>query len=109
MFTIIILAFVAICLGSFIARFVQDMRHSEGGLWARAVAAAEDSATFLWCYFILVASTLIGWADQASQFLNMPEVTNFIHTYFTDTRGAMILAGIAVITILARMRSLFFS
>jgi hypothetical protein len=61
----------------------------------------------LWGYFLLVASTLIGWADQASQFLNMPEVTNFIQTYFTSTRGAVIIASIAVITIVARLRTIW--
>jgi fluoride ion exporter CrcB/FEX len=55
-----------------------------------------------------VVGTLITWSSTAADALNLPEVNSFLTTYVAPYPKALgaIVAGIAVVTIVARLRSL---
>jgi hypothetical protein len=106
MITSIILGAAALVFGVFAVRFAIVWRNTEGGPWKKAVAAAGGSATFLWSYLVIGASTLLGYSSELAAMANSPEVQKAIKSLPPE---AVAIAGIVigVVTILARMRTIF--
>ena len=107
MWTIITLAIVALALVAFASRFIQDFRHAEGSAWQRAIYASEDSAVFLWSYLLGWTGTLMAWLASAAAYLNLPEVQKLIE-YLPPTWVSVSFVVIAVINVIARIRTLWF-
>lgn len=103
------LAFLSLVLGVvafFGWRFAQTFRAAVGSPWERALAAAKDSATVLWQYVVAFAGVAIAWAAQAADYLNLPEVRGFIQQNLQPEYVGAAFMAIAVVSIVARLRTL---
>lgn len=107
MLSLIFTVAVFAALAWFAYHFVSKFRESEGSIWERTLAGAKDSATVLWGGVLYVAGVLLYLAEKASTFLNMPEVTSFIQNQLPSQWGAIGLMVVGVVTIIARLRTLF--
>ena|SRR5690349_18417867 len=108
MFTAIVLIATAAILAACAYWFVRSFRAATGTTWQRLLAASKDSATILWSYIVGAVGTLITWSSTAADALNLPEVNSFLTTYVAPYPKALgaIVAGIALVTIVARLRTL---
>ena len=108
MFTLLVLIATAAIFAACATWFVRSYRAATGTTWQRLLVASKDSATILWSYIVGVVGTLITWSSTAADALNLPEVNSFLTTYVAPYPKALgaIVAGIAVVTIVARLRSL---
>lgn len=77
-----------------------------GSTWQKLLAATKDSATVLWSYIVGGAGMLIMSADKLADALNMPQVTSFIQQYLSPTSVGIAMCVIAIITVIARLRTL---
>lgn len=87
-------------------RVVARYRAATGSPWERLLASAKDSATILWHYAVMAGGLVVTGASTAADYLNMPEVDKFIHDFLTPQRAGVALMAIALVTIIARMRTL---
>ena len=106
MFTAIVLGAAAAVAAFAVYYFVSQYRVAIGSVWQRLISAAKNSATMLWQYVIVAASYVLVWADYGAGFFGLPEVQKFLADNVTPTRMGIVMMVIAVITILARLRSL---
>ncbi len=74
--------------------------------WQRALHAASGSATVLWSYFLIVIGWALSGVGDLATALNMPEVQSFVHNNLPAEWVGIAVAGIAVVTIIARLRTL---
>jgi zinc transporter ZupT len=108
MFTVLVLIATAATFAACATWFVRSYRAATGTTWQRLLVASKDSATILWGYIVGTVGTLITWSSTAADALNLPEVNSFLTTYVAPYPKALgaIVAGIALVTIVARLRSL---
>lgn len=106
MLDIAILVGLGLLVAFIVVKLVVGYATAEGSPWDRILASAKDSATILWNYIIAVSGALIIWADQAAAFFNMPEVQKFLTEHLTPARLGTALTVIAVVGIVARLRTL---
>ena len=85
---------------------VMAYREAQGTVWERILSTSRDSATWLWGKFLFVAGLLIEAVNQLATYLDRPEVTTFVNSYVPPRYVAGVMVAIAVITLLARLRSL---
>ena len=103
--TIVLVAALAI-LAYIAYRVVLNYRAAEGTVWERLIVAAKNSATVLWQYVVIAGGTLLGWSVQLADALNMPEVRSVIQDNLKPEYVGLALVGIAIITVVARLRTL---
>lgn len=85
---------------------VVTYKTADGTWWERTLATSRDSATWLYGKLLLVAGLLIEGAYHVADFLNMPDVSNFIHERVPPSYLGWVLVGIAALTFIARARTL---
>lgn len=79
---------------------------AEGTTWERLLATAKGSASILWQYVVAFGGLAITWASSAADVFNMPEVQAFIKEHLRPDYVGPALVAIAVIGIVARLRTL---
>lgn len=86
--------------------FAEDVYNSTGSVWQRLLAAGKQSATILWQRIVVMLTGLIGGAAWIADLLNAPNVGTAINTYVKPQYVAILFVASAVITELARRRTL---
>ena len=81
-------------------------RAAEGSTWERALATAKGSASILWQYIVGLGGLAITWATSAADLFNMPEAQEILKTYLRPDVVGVVLVAIAVIGVIARLRTL---
>ena len=81
-------------------------RATAGSPWDKLLATAKNSATVLWQYVVAGSGVVMLYAGQAADLLNMPEVRVFIQERMQPEYVGGALVAIAVITVVARLRTL---
>lgn len=82
-------------------------RETTGTRWERLIKAASNSATILWGKFVLVLSAIVSQLDNIADLLGQPEMKDYIQTLIGNPKAvASVMAGIAVISMIARFRTL---
>lgn len=82
-------------------------RKTTGTFWQRIIPAAGNSATMLWGKFVLVLSALVSQLDNIADLLGQPEIKDYIQTTLGNPKAvATVMALIAVVTMVARKRTL---
>jgi hypothetical protein len=77
-----------------------------GTFWQKLLASAKRSVTILIQFFVLLWSWAISGAGMASDVINLPQVREFMNIMLKPVYISGIIACIATLTILARMRTL---
>jgi hypothetical protein len=77
-----------------------------GSFWERLFATAKRSATIFFQMIVLLWSWVLGSVGMASDVINLPQVQDFMRILLKPVYIAGIVACIATLTILARMRTL---
>ena len=99
---LIVLAFLAYVIVDTVRAFVS----AAGTVWQKLWAAARHSATVLWARFVLVVGAGVDALVWIADFLGSPAVAAAIQQYLSPQVVAGIMIAIAVITELARRRTL---
>jgi hypothetical protein len=60
----------------------------------------------LWSYVVAASGALLAWSVTAADFLNLPEVRAFIDGHLKAEYVGVALTVIALVTIVARLRTL---
>lgn len=96
-----------IALVAFLAYdFVSEYRAAVGSAWERAIAAGKGSATILWARLTMLVAALSDLLTQAADWLNAPGVADGIRSVLKPEYVAVFVVGLALVTELARRRSL---
>jgi hypothetical protein len=106
MIKIMFLALLAAALGYGLYRAIAVYRMSDGSPWDKLLATAKNSATVLWQYIVAGGGIAMLYLGQAAELLNMPEMRTFIQEKLQPEYVGSALLAIAVITIVARLRTL---
>lgn len=85
---------------------VTDYKAAIGTTWQRLLAAGKDSATVLWARFTVVVTGMVTGLVWAADLVNAPSVATAITTYMKPSVVAGIMITVALITELARKRTL---
>lgn len=80
-------------------------RSTEKG-FDRILAAAKGSATILWARFSAIVGAVAGLLIGVADYMQMPEVKEWITKWFTAEHTALVIVLIAIITEWARRRTL---
>lgn len=107
MFGNIVLVIVAAAVAYAAFRFYDTYHHTPGTAVERVLASTKNSATVLWGYVVTVAGTLLGWSGQVADFVNMPEVHDFIQQHMKPEYVGAAFVAIGAVTVFARLRTLF--
>lgn len=76
-------------------------------MWQGIKAACLNSVTIAWSYILAVAGAVMQLMDNVLDIINDPSLKDAIHGMVGDTKmWGMIILGISIINIMARMRSL---
>jgi hypothetical protein len=106
-FSILIDVALAAALGFFIYRAVTGYQAATGTVWQRLWAAVEGSASILWGYFVVAVGTVLDWTVQVATYAGQPDVSNYIQTNISAATASKVVAAIGLITVLARLRTLY--
>lgn len=90
----------------FIYQFVKEYREATGSIWERAVEACKDSATILWARFVAIVGAVALYLGDIANVLGAPGVSSAIQTYADPKVVGMVMIGVAVITEIARRRTI---
>jgi hypothetical protein len=85
---------------------VKKFKTSEGTFWDRLLAGFKDSATILVAGATYVGGAILGFIGQAADALNVPQVAEVVRTQIPAEYMGYGLMALAVVTVLARLRSL---
>jgi hypothetical protein len=94
----------AIAYGGY--RVAARYRAATGSVYARALAAAQGSATVLWSYVVALGGVALQAAGQGAEIFELPEVREAIAAWLAPEWAGAVLLLIGVITVLARLRTL---
>src|ERR1700676_2038445 len=92
--------------GYIVYEFMVSYLDASGTRSMRAWIPFRASVTIIWARFVAAVSLLILGIVNLTAYLNFPEVSNAISLYLTPTSVALLAAGIAIVTEVARNRSL---
>lgn len=82
-------------------------RKTTGTFWERIIPAAGNSATMLWGKFVLVLSAIVSQLNNIADLLGQPEIKDYIQATLGNPKSvATVMALIAIITMIARTRTL---
>lgn len=85
--------------------YLQYRKETQPTQWGRLLAAAKDSQTILWNRFVYVLAGVVAQLDNIADFLNAPELKNFIDTWIGNPQlVSAVMLFIAFISIQARLR-----
>jgi hypothetical protein len=87
-------------------QFYAAYRAATGSRWSRALAATEKSATILWARFVALIGLLTLGLSSLAETLGAPGVSAAIQQYLQPQYVAAVMIGIAVITEVARKRTM---
>jgi hypothetical protein len=99
----IVLAAIALY---FIVDAVIAYHRAVGSVWQRTLAAGKQSATIVWARLVVIITAGISGLAWLADFVNQPGVSAAITTYLKPNVVAGIMVAVAVITELARRRTL---
>jgi hypothetical protein len=89
-----------------VIRVVTLYQAATGTVWNKLLATSRGSATIFTHFCVIVSGALVSSLDWIAQILNAPDVQSWIKAVITPTSVGAVMAGIAVITIVARLRTL---
>lgn len=79
---------------------------AKGSTWQRMLAASFNSATILWSYLVAIGAAILAFISALAEVLGMTEVRDMIQKTISAEFLGITLAGIMVITIIARLRTI---
>jgi hypothetical protein len=85
---------------------VKDYRAAAGSVWQRVLAAGKASATIAWARFTVIVAALANSLVWLADVVNAPTVATAIETYLKPSVVAGIMVTVALITEMARRRTL---
>jgi hypothetical protein len=100
------LVIVAAALAYAVYRMAASYHAAEGSPWDKLLATAKNSATVLWQYIVAGGGVAMLYLGQAAELLNLPEMRTFIQEKLQPEYVGSALLAIAVITVIARLRTL---
>jgi phage-related protein len=86
--------------------FAQEYRSAPGTVWDRMLAAGKGSATILWARFSVVVGAVSAVLVNGANLLNAPGVADAIKAAMQPQYVAIFTIGVALVTELARRRTL---
>jgi hypothetical protein len=89
-----------------VIRLIHYFFLATGSFWERLFATAKRSATIFLQMIVLLWSWILSGVGMASDIVNLPQVQDFMRILLKPVYIAGIIACIATLTILARMRTL---
>lgn len=107
MLSLFFLVINVLIVSSVASIFIIEYRAATGTMFQRAVSAAHDSATMLWQYIVLFSANLLAWSEKGAEALNLPDVQSFLTEHVKPGMLATVMTGIAIVTIVARLRGLW--
>ena len=102
-------AAVAIAIAILIARVIIVYATTSGTVRQRLLATAKGSWTILTQYAVITGSAIAIFADKLLGILQLPEAQAFMQQRLSPEILGWVTLAIAILTIVARMRSLFAS
>jgi hypothetical protein len=99
---VILLAFLVY----FIFDAVRGYHSAAGSIWQRMLAAGKSSATIVWARFTVMVAAFVNCLVWLADVVNAPTVATAITTYLKPSVVAGIMVTVALITELARRRTL---
>lgn len=90
----------------FLYSMVSGYIESAGTVWGRVLNAGKGSATIVWARFVVIVNSGIAVLAGAADFVKSPEVSSALQTYGGPKVVAAIMIGVAVVSELARRRTL---
>lgn len=102
---IIVLVFLAI-LGFTVADFLREFFKTSGSLGDRLMAAGKGSMTILWTRFCYLVGAVAGLLVTTADYFNAPGVADGIRQVMQPQYVALIGLAVAIITEMARRRTL---
>jgi hypothetical protein len=99
-------AVIGIIVAYFAFVFVRDFVSTSGSIWTRLLAAGKDSAVILVHRFVIICSGISYGMVWVANALNAPGVADKIQTVLQPQYVAAFLIGLALLTELARRRTL---
>jgi hypothetical protein len=99
---VVLLAFLVY----FAFEMVKDYRAAAGSAWQRILAAGKASATIAWARFTVIVAAFVNSLVWLADVVNAPMVASAIQTYLKPSVVAGIMVAVALITELARRRTL---
>lgn len=85
---------------------VNAWRQQTGTAWQRILGTANASATVLWAKFVAATAIISGGLDFIADLVGAPEVKDAIQGVMQPKYVAGFLLAVALITILARKRTM---
>lgn len=85
--------------------FSREYKEARGTMWERAIEASRDSATILWSKLLIVGSVFVNGVVYLASAFDAGTVEQ-IRVYLPVEYVTGFLVAIAIITIIARLRSL---
>jgi hypothetical protein len=90
----------------FIFDLVRGYKSAVGSAWRRLLAAGKSSATILWARFTVLVTAAASALVFIADLVNAPQVAAAITTYLKPSIVAAIMVAVALITEIARRRTL---
>jgi hypothetical protein len=84
----------------------RDFHSAVGTVWQRLLAAGKHSATILWARFCAAVASAADAVVWVCEIINAPSVATAVQTYLKPPVVATIMVAIAIITEIARRRTL---
>jgi hypothetical protein len=103
-FSDIVIATLAIIF--IVETLVGYFQSSEKTVWQRLLASAKCSATILWARFVTLVTAAVGGLVWLADLVNEPTLAAAITSYLTPRVVAVIFVGSALISAIARRRTL---
>ncbi len=103
---VVILIACGIGILAVVIKLITGYKSATGSPWDRIIASASQSATMLWNYIVAAGGLAVVWATEASQFFDMPQVTDFINKHLSPEGVGTAMTIIAIVGIIARLRTL---
>jgi hypothetical protein len=95
-----------VILAYFVFDAVRAYKSAAGSVWSRLLAAGKSSATIVWARFTVIVTTGVNGLVWIADLLNAPQVAAAITTYMKPSVVAGIMVAVALITEVARRRTL---
>jgi hypothetical protein len=106
-FWILFFVVYAAAFGFVVYKFYHGYLTATGTVWERLHATFTASTTLVWGYAQIIGSYIIENIDKLSNAVNAPEIGGFVMSKIDPAWGASIVFLFGLITLAARLRSLF--
>lgn len=98
--------FMLAAAGWIVWTFSREYKEAKGTIWERALEASRDSATILWSKLVIVATVFVNGVAYLASAMDSGTVEQ-IKLYLPAEYVAGFIVAVMLITIIARLRSMF--